>query len=638
MTKTNTLLGAALLACLISCKKDDTQAARMPKEFNIEDLYDTKSVYGADFNKDETKVLMNSDVTGISNAYEVSIADTVQTALTTSVKETVYSIDYLPGSDNFLYSSDQGGNENSHIYLMDRKTKTAKDLTPWDNSTSSFGGWTEDKKSMYVQSNKRDAKFFDVWKMDTLTWTPVLFYQNDKGYSPAGISRNEQYIVLNESITTDKNELYLYDRIAKTTKRISNDNEAIWAVAAFERDNSAMYYCSNDGSEHSSLYKYDLATGKSEKIYSYDNWSVVNMGLSETGKYHTIFIDIDGSNKVLLFDHATGKEIKLPDFKNANVESVTISDSETKLLLTVSSSTSPANLYVYDLATKKLTQLTSTLSKKVDENDLVSAQVVRFKSFDGKEIPAIYFKPLQASKDNKVPAVVWVHGGPGGQSRINYSNGIQYLVNHGYAVLAVNNRGSSGYGKTFYKLDNKDHGNGDLKDCIWGKKWLASQDYINGDAIGIIGGSYGGCMVLSALAFHPEEFKVGVDYFGVANWQRTLASIPPYWESFRKALYEELGDPTTKDSIRLKNISPINNYQKINKPLMVLQGSNDVRVLPIESEEIVKGVKKNGVPVEYIVYDNEGHGFAKKENQIDSDKKVLAFLDKYLKPQPKKEI
>ncbi|MFZ1787319.1 MAG: alpha/beta fold hydrolase, partial [Saprospiraceae bacterium] len=258
--------------------------------------------------------------------------------------------------------------------------------------------------------------------------------------------------------------------------------------------------------------------------------------------------------------------------------------------------------------------------------------VVRFKSFDGLEIPAIYYKPKQASKKNQVGALVYVHGGPGGQTRIGYSNSIQYLVNHGYAVLAVNNRGSSGYGKTFYKLDNKDHSNGDLKDCIWGKKWLQEQEYIDSSAIGIYGGSYGGCMVLGALAFHPEEFKVGVNLFGVANWLRTLKSIPPYWESFRKALYDELGDPYTSDSIRLRAISPLFNYEKINKPLIVFQGANDVRVLQAESDEIVEGVKKNGVPVEYVLYPDEGHGFVKKENQITTAKKTLEFLDKYLKP------
>lgn len=271
------------------------------------------------------------------------------------------------------------------------------------------------------------------------------------------------------------------------------------------------------------------------------------------------------------------------------------------------------------------------MNPEIDPDDLVSAEVVRYKSFDGLEIPAIYYKPLGAATTNKKPALVWVHGGPGGQSRVGYSALLQYLVNHGYAVLAVNNRGSSGYGASFYKMDDKNHGEKDLQDVIYGKKWLASQDYINADQIGIIGGSYGGYMTMAAMTFQPEEFEVGVNIFGVTNWLRTLKSIPPYWESFRQALYEELGDPTSKDSIRLKKISPLFHAENVKNPIMVLQGANDPRVLQIESDEIVEAVKANNVPVEYMVFPDEGHGFIKKENEIKAYRQILTFLDKYLK-------
>jgi dipeptidyl aminopeptidase/acylaminoacyl peptidase len=631
MKKTSILFGALLIMVLSSCKDEKKkEEARLPEQYDLEDFYNTKSISASGFNNDETKILINNNTTGIYNAYELSIADTTAIALTKSTKESIYTVDYLPGSSKFIYSADEGGNENSHLFLMDRKTNTPKDITPWANSANSFNGWSQDKKSMYINSNKRDVKYFDILKLDTLTWKPTILYQNESGLTPSVISKTERYIALTKEITSDKNEMYLYDSKTKTTKRLSNDKEANWSPMAFEKNDSIFYYTSNEDKEFSSLLKYNINTGKSEEIFK-DKWDVMYMSLSEKEKYHIIFVNNDGKNKVLLFEHATGKPLKLPDFDDGDVISVIISNSENKLLLTVGSSTSSPNLYLYDIPTKKLKQLTSTLSKKINQDDLAKAEVIRFKSFDGKEIPAIYYKPLQASKNNKVPALIWVHGGPGGQSRIGYSNTIQYLVNKGYAVLAVNNRGSSGYGKTFYKMDNKDHSNGDLKDCIWGKKWLTEQDYIDPNAIGIYGGSYGGCMVLGALAFHPEEFKVGVDLFGVANWPRTLKSIPPYWESFRKALYDEMGDPYTADSIRLKKISPLYNYNKINKPLLVFQGANDVRVLPIESDEIVVGVKKNGVPVQYVVYPDEGHGFQKKENQIATTKTTLLFLDKYLK-------
>ncbi len=616
---------------LSSCKDEKKkEEARLPEQYDLEDFYNTKSISASGFNNDETKILINNNTTGIYNAYELSLADTTAIALTKSTKESIYTVDYLPGSSKFIYSADEGGNENSHLFLMDRKSNTPKDITPWANSANSFNGWSQDKKSMYINSNKRDVKYFDILKLDTLTWKPTILYQNESGLTPSVISKTERYIALTKEITTDKNEMYLYDSKTKTTKRLSNDKEANWSPMAFEKNDSIFYYTSNEDKEFSSLLKYNINTGKSEEIFK-DKWDVMYMSLSEKEKYHIVFVNNDGKNKVLLFEHATGKPLKLPDFDDGDVINVIISNSENKLLLTVGSSTSSPNLYLYDIPSKKLKQLTSTLSKKINQDDLAKAEVIRFKSFDGKEIPAIYYKPLQASKNNKVPALIWVHGGPGGQSRIGYSNTIQYLVNKGYAVLAVNNRGSSGYGKTFYKMDNKDHSNGDLKDCIWGKKWLTEQDYIDPNAIGIYGGSYGGCMVLGALAFHPEEFKVGIDLFGVANWPRTLKSIPPYWESFRKALYDEMGDPYTADSIRLKKISPLYNYDKINKPLLVFQGANDVRVLPVESDEIVEGVKKNGVPVQYVVYPDEGHGFQKKENQIATTKTTLLFLDKYLK-------
>src|SRR5262245_7317944 len=204
---------------------------------------------------------------------------------------------------------------------------------------------------------------------------------------------------------------------------------------------------------------------------------------------------------------------------------------------------SPSNLFYVNYGKRGSTRLTKALSPEIDAGDLVDAEVVRFRSFDGLSIPSLFFRPKQATRDNKAPALVWVHGGPGGQTRHGYSPLIQYLVNHGYAVLGVNNRGSSGYGKTFYVADDKKHGKEPLWDCVEAKKYLAGLPFVDPTRIGIIGGSYGGYMVLAALAYKPEEFGVGVDLFGVSNWMRTLESVPPWWESFRKSLYEEIGDP-----------------------------------------------------------------------------------------------
>jgi dipeptidyl aminopeptidase/acylaminoacyl peptidase len=269
------------------------------------------------------------------------------------------------------------------------------------------------------------------------------------------------------------------------------------------------------------------------------------------------------------------------------------------------------------------------LNPNINPEDLVEGQVVRFASYDDLEIPGILYLPLQANENDSVPALVWVHGGPGGQSRVGYSALIQYLVNHGYAIYAINNRGSSGYGKTFYHLDDRKHGDVDLKDVVASKQMLIETGRINPQRIGIIGGSYGGYMVLAALAFRPDAFDVGVDIFGVSNWVRTLQSIPPWWESFRKALEQEMGDFDDEEFLRAK--SPLFHTEHIVKPLMVLQGANDPRVLKVESDEIVEAVKARGIPVEYVVFEDEGHGFVKKENQIRGYKAILDFVEAYLK-------
>jgi dipeptidyl aminopeptidase/acylaminoacyl peptidase len=300
-------------------------------------------------------------------------------------------------------------------------------------------------------------------------------------------------------------------------------------------------------------------------------------------------------------------------------------------MLKIGTSKTTGDIYVCNIGDTTLRKLTTAMNREIDTDDLIEAEVVRYRSFDSLEIPAIFYKPLSATRKNKVPALVMVHGGPGGQSRVSYSPLIQYLGNHGYAILAVNNRGSSGYGNTFFKMDDQNHGDKDLKDCIYGKKWLGSLDFIDEGKIGIIGGSYGGFMTMAAMTFTPDEFRVGVNFFGVTNWLRTLKSIPPYWASFREALYSEMGDPYSADSVRLFNISPLFHAKNIRNPIMVLQGKNDPRVLQVESDEIVEAVKANNVPVEYVVFPDEGHGFRKKENEIKANGQILLFLEKYLK-------
>ena len=273
-------------------------------------------------------------------------------------------------------------------------------------------------------------------------------------------------------------------------------------------------------------------------------------------------------------------------------------------------------------------QLTRSLSENIDAADLVDGERVRFTAADGVEIPGILYRPHGASADDPAPAVVWVHGGPGGQSRMGYADMVQYLVNHGYVVYLINNRGSTGYGKTFYHLDDRAHGEGDLEDCVANRQMLIDTGLIDPDRIGIIEGSYCGYMVLAAQTFRPGAFKAGVDIFGISNWYRTVQSIPPWWEAQRESLSMEMGDFDDEEYFR--SISPLFHAENIVDPLLVIQGANDPRVLQVESDEIVAAVRANGTEVEYIIFDDEGHGFSKKENQSVAYRRIVEFLDRHL--------
>jgi len=607
---------------VISCT--DTQNIQ---QYSIETLMSNNRSSGGYFSKDADKLIYSSDKSGIFNIYEVDLSTNEESQLTDSKEESFFVRGYSPNTGEVIYSADKGGNENSHIYLI--REGNSIDLTPGENTKASYVGWTNDELGMYIISNSRDPRFFDLYKIDIVTLKSEMVFKNDSGYNLNSISNNDRYLVLSLNLSRSEQKLFLYDVKSKQQVEISNQ-AANFSGQNFDKNDENYFYTTNYDSEFYYLMSYNLKNGERSTVYK-TNWDVAFSYLSKNNSYRVIAVNEDAQNKLTIKNMSDQSDLNLIGFENMNINSVGFSDDEKFLRVSAGSPNSPGDIYTYELSTNKLNKITSNLNSKVNPKDLVNAEVIRYESFDGLEIPAILYKPHSASKKNKVPALVWVHGGPGGQSRIGYRALIQYLVNHGYAILAVNNRGSSGYGKTFYSLDDLNHGEDDLQDCVWGKKWLQDQDYINPDKIGIIGGSYGGVMTMAAMTFEPEEFKVGVNIYGVTNWIRTLRSIPAYWESTRESLYKEMGNPYTEDSLRLYNISPLFHAKNIKNPVMVLQGANDPRVLQIESDEMVQEARDAGAYVEYVLFEDAGHGFIKKEQQIEGNEKILTFLENYLK-------
>ncbi len=600
------------------------------RQYTIEQFMDTVRIGGASFSSDESQVLFHNNKTGIFNVYTVPVSGGEAKQLTNSTKESTFALSYFPNDARFLYTYDRGGNENSHLYLRELDG-SERDLTPGEKTKANFLGWAQDRKSFFYSTNARDPKYFDTFETTIADMKSTLLFKDETGYFLADISNDRRYLAFSKpGASTVDSDIYLYDARSKETKHITpHTGEVSFNAQSFDPDTRYLYFSTDEGSEFSYLKRYELATGKTEDVEKV-SWDILNAYFSRNGKYRATVINQDARTVIKIYDVATGKLVPLPKLPGGDITGVTFSPSERRMAFYLNGDRSPSNLYVYDFATKKVTKLTNSLNPEINSEDLVEAENIRYKSFDGMEVPAILYKPHQASGATKVPAIVLVHGGPGGQARRGYKAQVQFLVNHGYAVLDVNNRGSSGYGKTFFTADDRKHGREPLWDVVEAKKYLKSLGWVDENKIGVMGGSYGGYMVLAALAFKPEEFAVGVDIFGVSNWVRTLQSIPPYWEAIRKSLYKEIGDPETQLDM-LKANSPLFHADKIKKPLIVLQGKNDPRVILPESDEIVEAVKKNDVPVEYVVFDNEGHGFTKKANEIRANKAILEFLDKYLR-------
>ncbi|HJT28838.1 MAG TPA: S9 family peptidase [Pyrinomonadaceae bacterium] len=630
----NTRLSLLIFMLLVAASTAFAQQKKKPaepvKEYTIEQFMNTVRIGGSSFSSDEKSILFHNNKSGIFNVYSVPVSAGAATQLTNSTKESTFAVSYLPNDSRFLYSYDRGGNENSHIYLRELDG-SERDLTPGEKVKANFLGWAHDRKSFYYSTNERDARFFDIFEMPIDTFKSTLVYKDETGLDAGAISDDKKFVAFQKNGGSPADsDIYIYNVATKEMKNITeHTGDVANSAETFDVNSKYLYYLTDSGSEFKYVARYDLATGKSEVVEKAP-WDVAYTYFSRNGKYRVTAINEDARTKIKIYDTATGKLVPLPQLPNADITGVNISPSEKLMAFYLNGDRSPANLYVYDFTSKKATKLTESLNPEINTADLVDSQVIRYKSFDGVEIPSILYKPKNASATNKAPALLLVHGGPGGQTRVGYSALAQYLANHGYVILGVNNRGSSGYGKSFFAADDGKHGREPLWDCVEAKKYLGSLGYVDEKKIGIAGGSYGGYMVLAALAFKPEEFAVGVDLFGVSNWVRTLQSIPPYWESFRKSLYKEIGDPS-KDLENLRAVSPLFHADKIVKPLIVLQGANDPRVIKPESDEIVENIKKRNGVVEYVLFDNEGHGFTKKANEIRAYKAILDFLDRYLK-------
>lgn len=629
------LLFRAAAAAAVALAGASAMAEDAAPKYSAEAFYQTVDfrIGGPDyaFSPDGKSLIITSDETGVYNAYALDLKTDARTPLTQSSESAIYAISYFPDGERFLYTSDGGGDELNHIYV-DGPDMEPKDLTPGENLKAGFVGWVDGGAAFVVESNERDSRFFDLYRYDAETFERELIFTNDLGLGGLTVSRDASMAAGVKARTSADDDIYLVSLAdgGEPQNITAHEGNISHAVYDFTPDGGKLVYGTNEHGEFTQAWTYDVATGENGPLIE-DDWDISFVFFSPSGRYRVHGANVDASTAVTILDQQNGKTLKLPkNLPQGDLGNVRFTEDEKTLAFVINAPTSPSNVFTADIQGRKFKKHTEAMNPAIDPKNLVESEVVRYKSYDGLEIPSILYKPKGASAENPAPALVFVHGGPGGQTRTGYNAMVQHLVNHGYAVLGANNRGSSGYGKTFFHMDDKKHGEDDLQDIVMGRAYLESLDWVDKDRIGIIGGSYGGFMVMAALAFEPEAFDVGINIFGVTNWVRTLASIPPWWESFKEALYDEMGDPAT-DGERHRRISPLFHAENITKPVLVIQGANDPRVLQVESDEMVAALRENGVPVEYVLFPDEGHGFRSRANRITASEAYVSFLDKYLR-------
>lgn len=626
------LLAAALAACGGQAPVPAGDAP--PARYSAEQFFDTTSFRiasagGLAFSPDGQSLLISSDASGVFNAYALPVAGGEPVALTASPDNAVFAATYLPDG-RVVVASDQGGNELTHVYVREADG-SLRDLTPGDKVKAGFFALAPDGKTLWVTSNARDAKAFDLIAFDTATLEGRMVFENPGAFYPADVSRDGRWLALDKANTSADSDVYLVDLQGDGTPKLVTEHtgNVSYGVYGFTPDSRGLALSTDEHGEFNQAWTYDLVSGEGTPLLQAD-WDVMFVSWSPSGRYRVSAINADAKSELTLLDTQGGNAVAFTGLPDGDIGGVRFSPDETRVAFTVASDTSPSDVFVADLADGKARRLTTALNPAISETDLVEATIVRYEGEGGVQVPAVLYKPKGASATNPVPAVVLVHGGPGGQTRRGYSAMVQHLVNHGYAVLGANNRGSSGYGKTFFHMDDKAHGEADLRDIVAGGDWLRAQDWVASDQVAVMGGSYGGFMTAAALAFHPEAFEAGINIFGVTNWVRTLDSIPAWWGAQRDALYDEMGDPAT-DGERHRRISPLFHAGNIVRPLLVVQGANDPRVLQVESDELVAAVRANDVPVEYVLFPDEGHGFLRRENRVTAQEAYLEFLDTHVR-------
>ncbi|MCU4162577.1 S9 family peptidase [Marinilabiliaceae bacterium A049] len=538
-----------------------------------------------------------------------------------------------------LFVKDDGGNENFKLYGVDLDGTNAVCFTDFENvRTGIIDDLRDIPDEVIISMNKRNPQVFDPYRLNIVTGEMQILYENPGNIS-GWITDHDGKLRAAIAVTDMINQSLLYrDSEEDEFKNILTTSfKETLNPLFFTFDNKMLYASSNVGRDKAEIVIFDPATAKeTEVLFSHPEVDVEGLNYSEKRKVittATYTTDMQGRH---FFDEQTKKLFDRleSELKGYEVFITSSNKEEDKFLIRTYSDRSLGAYYFYDTASDDLKHLTD-VSPWLDEDQMAKMKPVKYTSRDGLTIHGYLTLPVGVEEKN-LPVVINPHGGPWARDTWGFNPEIQFLANRGYAVLQMNFRGSTGYGREFWESSFKQWGKTMQDDITDGVQWLIDQGIADKDRIAIYGGSYGGYATLSGLTFTPDLYKCGVDYVGVSNLFTFMNTIPPYWEPYKQMLYEMVGDPV-QDSLLLAAASPVFHADKITAALFVAQGANDPRVNKDESDQMVAAMKERGIDVEYMVKDNEGHGFRNEENRFDFYNAMEKFLAKHLNNEPVEE-
>jgi dipeptidyl aminopeptidase/acylaminoacyl peptidase len=643
-----------------------------PERFGIERYLNIRSAGSPAFSANGDRVAFLTNITGTPQVWMVGAGGGWPDQLT-YYSDRVDFVEWSPDGTGLIFGKAHGGDENAQLFWMTPDGSDIRALTDAPKVRHNFGEWSHDGRRISYSSNKRNPNFFDIYVMDVATGREELVYQQDGSNGVAAWSYDDRYMIVshtNEQLSLD-NDLFLVDTQTRAAQLLTqHQGSAQFGDVWFTRDGRYLIFGTNDNREYYQLARMDLQTKRVETLED-ASWDLDASRMSDDGRLFAYTVNRDGFSELYVREVAPdgtlgpkSAPVALPG--KGLVGALEFSRDNRRLAFSFNGARYNPDVWVYDLGSRALTQLTHSSRAGIPQSTFVEPELVRFKSFDGREIPAWYFRPqsvatvttganpgvqvtISPSGNNtstinvtaantgvatvtlgaggSVPVIVSVHGGPEGQERPGFSGIYQYFLSRGYGILAPNVRGSTGYGKTFTHLDDVRNREDSVKDLAAAVEWLRTQGGADPRRIAVMGGSYGGYMTLAAITLYPELWAAAVDTVGIANFESFLKNTSGYRRKLREVEYGSL----ERDLEYLRSISPLYRVDKIRTPLFVIQGKNDPRVPYTEAEQIVEALRRRNAPVEYRLFDDEGHGVGKLSNRLIVYPLVANFLDRYMK-------